>query len=70
MAALKLTSPLKTISSYPAVMAVTLGSAERVFEILDEPPTEVDRPGEVAARFDREVVYDQCRSAITAAIRS
>ncbi len=58
MAALKLTSPLKTISSYPAVMAVTLGSAERVFEILDEPPTEVDRPGEVAARFDREVVYD------------
>jgi ATP-binding cassette, subfamily B, bacterial MsbA len=58
MAALKLTSPLKTISSYPAVMAVTLGSAERVFEILDEPPIEVDRPGEVAARFDREVVYD------------
>ncbi len=58
MAALKLTSPLKTISSYPAVMAVTLGSAERVFEILDEPPTEVDRPGEVTARFDREVVYD------------
>ena len=39
-------------------MAVTLASAERVFEILDEPTTEVDRPGEVAARFDREVVYD------------
>jgi subfamily B ATP-binding cassette protein MsbA len=59
MAALKLTSPLKTISSYPAVMAVTLGSAERVFEILDEPSTEVDRPGEVPARFDREVVYEK-----------
>jgi ATP-binding cassette, subfamily B, bacterial MsbA len=59
MAALKLTSPLKTISSFPAVMAVTLGSAERVFEILDEPSTEVDRPGEVPARFEREVVYEK-----------
>ena len=54
MAALKLTSPLKTIASYPAVMAVTLASAERVFEILDEPSTEVDRPGEGEARFERD----------------
>ena len=59
MAALKLTSPLKTISSFPAVMAVTLASAERVFEILDEPSTEVDRPGESSARFDRDVVYER-----------
>jgi subfamily B ATP-binding cassette protein MsbA len=59
MAALKLTSPLKTISSFPAVMAVTLASAERVFEILDEPPVEVDRPGEGEARFQREIVYDR-----------
>ena len=59
MAALKLTSPLKTISSYPAVMAVTLASAERVFEILDEPSTEIVRPGEGPARFQREVVYDR-----------
>ena len=58
IAALKLTSPLKTISSYPAVMAVTLASAERVFEILDEPSAEVDRPGEEEARFEREVVFD------------
>ncbi|HUR93202.1 MAG TPA: ABC transporter ATP-binding protein [Gemmatimonadales bacterium] len=58
MAALKLTSPLKTIASYPAVMAITLGSAERVFEILDEPSAEVDRPGEVAARFERAVVFE------------
>jgi subfamily B ATP-binding cassette protein MsbA len=58
IAALKLTSPLKTISSYPAVMAVTLASAERVFEILDEPSTEVDRPGEGEAKFEREVVFD------------
>jgi ATP-binding cassette, subfamily B, bacterial MsbA len=59
MAALKLTSPLKTIASFPAVMAITLASAERVFEILDEPSSEVDRPGEGQARFDREVVFDR-----------
>ena len=58
IAALKLTSPLKTISSYPAVMAVTLASAERVFEMLDEPSVEVDRPGEGQARFEREVAYE------------
>jgi subfamily B ATP-binding cassette protein MsbA len=59
IAALKLTSPLKTISSYPAVMAVTLASAEKVFEILDEPSSEVDRPGEGEARFQREIVFDR-----------
>ena len=59
MAALKLTSPLKTIASYPAVMAVTLASAERVFEILDEPSAEGDRPGEGEARFEREVAFDR-----------
>jgi subfamily B ATP-binding cassette protein MsbA len=59
MAALKLTSPLKTISSYPAVMAVTLASAERVFEILDEPSVEWDRPEEGEARFEREIAFDR-----------
>jgi len=59
MAALKLTSPLKTISSYPAVMAVTLASAERVFEILDEPSVELDRPEEGEARFEREIAFDR-----------
>ncbi len=59
MAALKLTSPLKTISSFPAVMAVTLASAERVFEILDEPSTDVDRPGEGVARFEHEVAFER-----------
>jgi subfamily B ATP-binding cassette protein MsbA len=59
MAALKLTSPLKTISSFPAVMAVTMASAERVFEFLDQPPTEVDRPGEETARFERDIVFDR-----------
>lgn len=59
MAALKLTSPLKTLASFPATMAVTLASAERVFDFLDEPPTEVDRPGDAIARFDREIVFDR-----------
>jgi subfamily B ATP-binding cassette protein MsbA len=59
MAALKLTSPLKTIASFPAAMAITLASAERVFEFLDQPPTEVDRPEEEPARFDRQIVFDR-----------
>ncbi|MEO8088662.1 MAG: ABC transporter ATP-binding protein [Gemmatimonadales bacterium] len=59
MAALKLTSPLKTIAAFPATMAVTLASAERVFDFLDEPPTEVDRPGDEIARFDREIAFDR-----------
>jgi subfamily B ATP-binding cassette protein MsbA len=59
MAALKLTSPLKTIASFPAAMAITLASAERVFDFLDQPPTEVDRPEEEPARFEREIVFDR-----------
>ncbi|HEU5042260.1 MAG TPA: ABC transporter ATP-binding protein, partial [Gemmatimonadales bacterium] len=58
MAALRLTSPLKTISSFPAVMAVALASAERVFDLLDQPSSEVDRPGETEARFERAVEFD------------
>ena len=58
MAALRLTSPLKTISSFPAVMAVALASAERVFDLLDQPAVEEDRPGEGEARFEREIVFD------------
>jgi subfamily B ATP-binding cassette protein MsbA len=58
MAALRLTSPLKTIASFPAVMALALASAERIFEILDQPSTEVDRPGEGEARFEREIRFE------------
>lgn len=59
MAALKLSSPLKTIASFPAAMAMTLASAERVFDFLDQPATEVDRPGEEPARFEREIGFDR-----------
>jgi subfamily B ATP-binding cassette protein MsbA len=59
MAALRLTSPLKTISGFPAVMALALGSAERIFQVLDEPPTEVTQPGEGEASFEREIVFER-----------
>ena len=59
MAALRLTSPLKTISGFPAVMALALASAERIFQVLDEPSTEVDRPGEGEAAFEREIAFDR-----------
>jgi subfamily B ATP-binding cassette protein MsbA len=39
-------------------MAVALASAERVFALLDEPVSDVDRPGAVAARFERDIVFD------------
>ncbi|MFL5459117.1 MAG: ABC transporter ATP-binding protein [Gemmatimonadales bacterium] len=58
MAALKLSSPLKTIASFPASLAVTLASAERVFDLLDQPPTELEAPGEEMARFEREIAFD------------
>ena len=58
MAALKLTSPLKTIASFPAGLAVTMASAERIFDLLDQPASEIDRPGDQPARFDREVAFD------------
>ncbi len=59
MAALKLSSPLKTIASFPASMAVTLASAERVFDLLDQPPAELEAPGEETARFEREIAFDK-----------
>lgn len=59
MAALRLSSPLKTIASFPAAMAVTLASAERVFDFLDQPASEVDRPEDGTARFERDIVFDR-----------
>jgi subfamily B ATP-binding cassette protein MsbA len=58
MAALKLSSPLKTIASFPASLAVTLASAERVFDLLDQPPAELEAPGEQTAKFEREIAFD------------
>lgn len=59
IASLKLMSPIKGIAQYPAVMAVALASAERVYAALDEPVSDVDRPGAVPAVFTRDIVFDR-----------
>jgi subfamily B ATP-binding cassette protein MsbA len=55
--ALRLNSPIKSISNYPAIIAGASAAAERVFEVLDLPSEEIDRPGEVAARFEGVIAY-------------
>ena len=55
VASLQLMSPIKSISQYPASMAIALASAERVYGLLDEPATDVDAPGDVPAVFARDV---------------
>ena len=55
--ALRLMSPLKSVTNYPAIMAGAVAAADRVFEVLDVPAGEVDRPGETAARFAERIEY-------------
>src|SRR5437016_5297919 len=55
--ALRLMSPVKSVSNYPAVMAGAAASAERVFEVLDLPADEGDRPGETTAVFRERFEY-------------
>ncbi len=59
MAALRLTSPLKAMTQFPAQMALATASAERVFALLDEPAAELERPGEESATFTRDLVFDR-----------
>jgi len=58
-AALKLMSPLKSITQFPTMMALALASAERIFDVLDRPSTEREQPGEGTARFEREIRFDR-----------
>src|SRR2546428_12250553 len=55
--ALRLMSPVKSVSNYPAVMAGAAASAERVFEVLDLPADEGDRSGETTATFKERIEY-------------
>jgi subfamily B ATP-binding cassette protein MsbA len=55
--ALRLNSPIKSISNYPAIMAGAVAAADRVFEVLDLPSEELDRPGESTARFAGQIEY-------------
>jgi len=57
VASLKMMSPIKSLSQFPAVLAVALASAERVFALLDIPPSDVERPGEQEAAFTRDIVF-------------
>jgi subfamily B ATP-binding cassette protein MsbA len=59
VASLQLMSPIKSISTYPAAMAMALASAERVYALLDEPVSEMDAPGDVPVQFTRDIVYDR-----------
>jgi len=55
--ALRLMSPVKSVSNYPAVMASAVAAADRVYEVLDLPADEGDRPGETEARFAERIDY-------------
>ena len=59
VASLQLMSPIKAVSQYPATMAVALASAERIYDMLDEPVSDVDEPGAVPAQFARDLVFDR-----------
>src|SRR5213596_2791884 len=54
---LRLMSPIKSVSNYPATMAAAVASAERVFEVLDLPSAEGDRPGETTAEFSERIEF-------------
>src|SRR5690606_37389534 len=59
LAALRMTSPLKALTQFPTAMSLAVASAERVFELLDTPVTEIDRPGEQPVhRFEEAIVFD------------
>ncbi len=55
---LRLLAPFKSLSQFPAWAEQALAAAERIFEILDLPPDDVDPPG--AERFPglrRDIVF-------------
>jgi subfamily B ATP-binding cassette protein MsbA len=58
VAALRMMSPLKAITTVPATLAQAEASAARVFALLDIPATEVDPPGARTAVFERDLMLD------------
>jgi subfamily B ATP-binding cassette protein MsbA len=58
VAALRMMSPIKSLAQFPAEIGVALASVDRVFALLDETPSEIDRPGERAARFEHAIRYE------------
>jgi subfamily B ATP-binding cassette protein MsbA len=58
VAALRVMAPLKAITQFPSQMSLALAGADRVFEILDLPATEPERDALPAARFEKEIVFE------------
>ncbi|MEP6574687.1 MAG: ABC transporter ATP-binding protein [Gemmatimonadota bacterium] len=58
VAALRMMTPIKSITQFPSIMALALAGAERVFEVLDRKESEVDPPDARVARFDRDIVFE------------
>ena len=58
VAALRMMSPLKAITTVPAQLAQAEASAARVFALLDLPATEVDPPGARTATFDHDLALE------------
>jgi subfamily B ATP-binding cassette protein MsbA len=59
--ALRMLSPIKSISQFPATIAVGLASADRVYQLLDTPGSEADAPGARPASFGREIAFEDVR---------
>ncbi len=59
VAALKMMSPIKAISQFPAAWAMALASAERVFALLDHPVSEAEADRGMPARFERSIEFDR-----------
>jgi len=59
--ALRMMSPIKSTSQFPAQIAVALASADRVFQLLDMPSTEVDAPNARPATFAKDLRFDRVR---------
>ena len=56
--ALKMMSPLKSISQFPSQISTALASAERIFQVLDRPAAEIDPPGLQEAKFEQDVAFE------------
>jgi subfamily B ATP-binding cassette protein MsbA len=57
---LRLISPIKALSQFPVNAEIAVAAAERVFELLDEPPDDVDPPGtKQFPGMTRELVFDR-----------
>jgi subfamily B ATP-binding cassette protein MsbA len=57
--ALRMMSPIKAAAQAPATFSLAAAGLERVLKILDLEPTDLDRPDEQPARFERELVFDR-----------